>query len=540
MQSVYLFTATIIAVHSSILATDVANEALTVKVTNQAQLYSVFNFSLISSYNGVAEGYHYHLFPRNIGNLVKKYNVAEFHLSMTQGLWRYESWGYPDFPAPPGAQLWVWFHHNVKDVDAAWKGFANALSGLLCASLNFIGKTETVSPHLSFKPEGYLSGNDRRFIRYAVLPRENLCTENLTPWLKLLPCGSSAGIARLIEPATLHHSRYLSLGLDFKYTCEQLPCVTKGMELYQSVSTVFDLQVGPKGKPDFSIEDILGRRLKGGCPLTSSSLIRFAIPQGVSLQPAPTYSDSVFKVYDLLNMSKPGNIKAKWTDASSISVTENNPYLLAHCHITGIGHQDGGIQCQITNTANQDIQSIVMQTVPWFLQVYLHTFKITNENGKQTKAENLTFRPAKIRESPHFIEYQINVPTKSTLTIAMQFTRGFLTWTEHPPDANHGFYIGSTVISVNGQDIGLDDDETHRIYSEIIQVTIPVPDFSMPYNVICLACTVVAIAFGSLHNLTTRIYQKVDPDDDKKSLVSRIKDKLSSVKTLVTGRPKVE
>jgi hypothetical protein len=29
----------------------------------------------------------------------------------------------------------------------------------------------------------------------------------------------------------------------------------------------------------------------------------------------------------------------------------------------------------------------------------------------------------------------------------------------------------------------------------------------MPYNVICLTCTVVAIAFGSIHNFTTRKFK---------------------------------
>lgn len=62
----------------------------------------------------------------------------------------------------------------------------------------------------------------------------------------------------------------------------------------------------------------------------------------------------------------------------------------------------------------------------------------------------------------------------------------------------------STVISVDGQEIGLGREGARRIYTEILQVIIPVPDFSMPYNVICLACTVIAIGFGSLHNLTTR------------------------------------
>lgn len=44
----------------------------------------------------------------------------------------------------------------------------------------------------------------------------------------------------------------------------------------------------------------------------------------------------------------------------------------------------------------------------------------------------------------------------------------------------------------------------------------------MPYNVICLACTVVAIAFGSLHNLTTREFAATDPSK-RKGLVAKVK-----------------
>ena len=35
-------------------------------------------------------------------------------------------------------------------------------------------------------------------------------------------------------------------------------------------------------------------------------------------------------------------------------------------------------------------------------------------------------------------------------------------------------------------------------------MNLPTPDFSMPFNVICLGCTAVALAFGGLHNLTTK------------------------------------
>lgn len=101
------------------------------------------------------------------------------------------------------------------------------LSGIFCASLNFIDSTNTVEPSASFKPLGLGNGmniilrlylsvriflcltilyicnyfcavTDHRFLRYATLPREIVCTENLTPWKKLLPCGSKVIVITFI------------------------------------------------------------------------------------------------------------------------------------------------------------------------------------------------------------------------------------------------------------------------------------------------------------------------------------------------------
>jgi hypothetical protein len=47
-------------------------------------------------------------------------------------------------------------------------------------------------------------------------------------------------------------------------------------------------------------------------------------------------------------------------------------------------------------------------------------------------------------------------------------------------------------------------DPVVTIFTEILLLSLPTPDFSMPYNVICLACTVAALAFGPLHNITTK------------------------------------
>lgn len=67
-----------------------------------------------------------------------------------------------------------------------------------------------------------------------------------------------------------------------------------------------------------------------------------------------------------------------------------------------------------------------------------------------------------------------------------------------------------------------------RLYTVSLLVSLPTPDFSMPYNVICLACTVIAIAFGSIHNLTTRRFILYDPIKHK-GLLTKVKEKVKSV-----------
>lgn len=59
---------------------------------------------------------HYDFFPKTIGDLVEKYKINEFHLSLTQGFWRIRQWGYPVVgnSAPTGAQLWTWFNPSVE------------------------------------------------------------------------------------------------------------------------------------------------------------------------------------------------------------------------------------------------------------------------------------------------------------------------------------------------------------------------------------------------------------------------------------------
>lgn len=72
-----------------------------------------------------------------------------------------------------------------------------------------------------------------------------------------------------------------------------------------------------------------------------------------------------------------------------------------------------------------------------------------------------------------------------------------------------------------------------RLYSEPLLISLPTPDFSMPYNVICFVCTVIAIGFGSIFNLTTRTLQPASAAK-KEKLLTRILRNLHLVKQTKT------
>ncbi|CAK8695565.1 unnamed protein product [Clavelina lepadiformis] len=502
-------------------------ESLKLDMIDPELVYGFFNFTTTWNYEHWFAPRHYKLFPRSLGQLIQKYNIAELHFTMTQGLWRYKRWGFPDASSPTGAQLWVWFHKNTEDVDKNWVGFTNALSGLFCASLNFINKAVTVTPKISFRPVGVVEGGetDNTFLRYGTLSRENLCTENLTPWMKLLPCGSKAGPGALLNPSQLHHSKFLSIGLHFLHDCsEGGSCERRHVKLEQHISVVYDLRT-LNLMPNFSLLSLFKKRVKPACPLSSRSVLMVRVIEGATISPALTESVGGFSVLNLHRLKSDSNVQVKGLKTPGVT-TKLNHGVTNHCYLTGIG-LEGGFVCSIVNHNNREIPIIFFQVVPWFLHTQVHTLKVVSRQNDIISPAWISYTPGKIRESPNIMELIVRLPSDSITELSFHFTKGFMTWIEHPPDANHGFYISPAVITTKTNDLNISKElhgSVQHIYSEAILVNIPVPDFSMPYNVICLVCTVLAISFGSFHNLATRRFHKLSPNE-----VSPVKKKFLSL-----------
>lgn len=99
---------------SAFVLCDVYHENLEIIHLPNNDLAAKLRFTTTKPIDSDSSG-HYDFFPKTIGDLVEKYNVQEFHLSLTQGFWRIRQWGFPVHTGvPTGAQIWSWFSPDEK------------------------------------------------------------------------------------------------------------------------------------------------------------------------------------------------------------------------------------------------------------------------------------------------------------------------------------------------------------------------------------------------------------------------------------------
>jgi len=103
-----------------------------------------------------------------------------------------------------------------------------------------VDSTRTISPLLSFRPSGHHPHGieENLHLFHGALPHEPVCTENLTPFLKLLPCKGRAGTSSLLDGHRLFDSQWQAMALDVRPVCEGGQCF---VEMVQNVDMVIDV-----------------------------------------------------------------------------------------------------------------------------------------------------------------------------------------------------------------------------------------------------------------------------------------------------------
>ncbi|KAI9919748.1 hypothetical protein PsorP6_017612 [Peronosclerospora sorghi] len=148
------------------------------------------------------------LFPNVLRHLLEKYDICGLALDLnSSGLAH----------APFGARLQVALIGDA-DVQHRWRGITSEMSGILSASQNEMDETVVTRLLSSSIPQELgafpvTNADPREVLFHGSLAGEELCTENLTPWLMMLPCRTITGIGSLIDPLDALSGEYISLSL---------------------------------------------------------------------------------------------------------------------------------------------------------------------------------------------------------------------------------------------------------------------------------------------------------------------------------------
>lgn len=206
------------------------------------------------------------------------------------------------------------------------------------------------------------------------------------------------------------------------------------------------------------------------------------------------------------------------------------PPLYAERSFTGHGQERGGVQALLTNPSpTSAVEFIYLESLLWFMRPYLHTLKV-QISGNPIPSPNLIkdmhYRPAVDRRRGTQLEIHLSVPAASTVTLTYDFEKAILRYTEYPPDANRGFDVAPAVIRLISQPSNISSKPMYLRTTSLL-LPLPTPDFSMPYNVIILTSTVMALAFGTIFNFLVRRFVGADEVEafSLRTVVARYREK---------------
>lgn len=538
-------------------------EFLTLKPLPRNQLLASFDFEsysdeFVPSSQGISDNYiQYGVFPRSIGQVLQQTSTNELHLRFSQGWWDAEGWGSQprngSFAGGIGVELWAWVEGNtVAEAESHWSKLVNSLSGLFCASLNFIDSAQTTYPKKSFQYQGNVKGKSKPMhLLRGALPREPVCTENLTPFIKLLPCKGKAGISSLLDGHKIFDAQWQGMAIDVIQICDRGKCKWKltqvidaiidiprslrrktsavpkpvsGDELrcdptkpYNSVNICFPLGDNPEQR--YKLSDIFGRSISGKCPVTRNEKQVGAII--TENWEAKIHSGDTPGVVYTTGSNEFSLKTSNWYDIelethNSTEVADRGtPPIYVERSFTGYGQDRGGMRTVFTNTSpDKSVRYVYFETLPWYMRLYLHTMELENASVNPAFAklfpsirdniiQDILYRPAIDRKRPTQIEIEMILPPSGSVSLSYDFEKTLLYIEEYPPDANHGFEIppgALTTLPLEGEV----DFQPVTMRTTSLLLSLPTPDFSMPYNVIILTCTVMALAFGSIFNLIVK------------------------------------
>ncbi|CAE7623163.1 Pigt [Symbiodinium sp. CCMP2456] len=380
-----------------------------------------------------------------------------------------------------------------------------------------------------------------KHVRLASLPYEPVCTENLTPWLKLLPCGRHRGLAALLASLVLPAAEAPLLSLSLVTTRDELSTV---------ISASLDV-VLPSSSEDraASLPDWLKsftERQVDHCPAAASSEIALWSPGDVPeiiqrlaesrVQPAGPGFRGQVSVFPTRVLSQVENMAQLFMGFPEEARTTSKGLRVMRDMLSQEGRSERTHGRYLLRLSNHGTGRHVrfLDQLPFFIRPLWHTIRAVwrSDNSDEVlelagadalRHLALTFTASDGLRSPTDLSLTVDLSPGSSVSVFLDVLKNFIPFREFSYACEKGFdvagavwldadldvagsgAVGSNIIAPLGPSLGQEAQpgRNWRLhFTEGMLVMVPMPDFSMPFNVIALSSTAVTFFFGSVFRIT--------------------------------------
>lgn len=515
---------------SAKLSTADFKENLVLKMLPKDYMLSSFNFKLksdniIASEKTLFDFKKHNGFSKTIEPLLSQHNVKNLYIKFTKGHWDSQKWGkLPNngwTSGGSGVEIWAMMEaSNKTEAISNWNILMSELSGTFCSSVNFINseKITFINDIQSYYDVDLLDqipitneDNEMFFLRGS-LANEAVCTENLSPFLRILPTNGKTGLSSLINGNRLFDSYWNSMSIDINTKCtDETECyydtdidINFVVNIPQSLARnkrptpkpvpAEELQCDPSkkltewecfpmlGKKGYSffLSDIFGTYINDYNRMNQDDVSTVSITgiddeywsTGIKLIPKDITDDEDIEklgilgtknhLYELKEQQKTDyDIYIGTVDNTKVILDKSEtPPVYVTRSLTGDSQDKGVMRVAFTNPSTEkDIIIRYFETLPWYIRLYVSSLKINVKEFKKTSlekfsgnAEDLIIKtdisPSILRKAPLHMQHTLRIPKNSVVMMSFDFEKPLLNYEEYPPDSNHGFEVEAAVIVV--------------------------------------------------------------------------------------------
>ena len=196
--------------------------------------------------------------------------------------------------------------------------------------------------------------------------------------------------------------------------------------------------------------------------------------------------------------------------------------------------------------SNQPVQVSIVDTYTNVMHPLYHSIKISSTDG-DIPLNKLDYHLDITKDGSSTLSFTTLMERNSIINIEMDYRPKFLSFEEFPADPNRGIDVLPSFASLAcmNADSAKSFSTNHilTVYSNSLLIMPPVPDLSMPFNVMSITCTFFALIIGSTINITIRKSREKMRDRlngiEIPTLKQKLKAKMVNLKDKLLKRKKV-